>query len=55
MIDFKKKILDTVKKSPRKLVLPEGRDVRVLKAAEREWTAWVSTGGAQTGPPVAGT
>jgi phosphate acetyltransferase len=34
MLNFKKKILDIVKASPRKLVLPEGQDVRVLKAAE---------------------
>ncbi len=34
MLDFKKKILDIVKSSPRKLVLPEGEDIRVLKAAE---------------------
>ncbi len=34
MYDFKKKILDIVKASPRRLVLPEGEDRRVLKAAE---------------------
>lgn len=34
MLDFRKKILDTVKCSPRRLVLPEGQDIRVLQAAE---------------------
>lgn len=34
MLAFKEKILERVKGNPRKLVLPEGRDVRVLKAAE---------------------
>ena len=34
MIDFKRKILDIVQSSPRRLVLPEGRDIRVVKAAE---------------------
>jgi len=34
MLDFKKKILDIVKASPGRLVLPEGEDIRVLKAAE---------------------
>jgi phosphate acetyltransferase len=31
---FKEKILSKVKKTPRRLVLPEGDDIRVLKAAE---------------------
>lgn len=34
MLNFKQNILDVVKASPRRLVLPEGQDVRVLKAAE---------------------
>ncbi len=34
MYQFRKKILDLVKSSPRRLVLPEGSDIRVLKAAE---------------------
>ncbi len=34
MYDFRNKILDIVKSSPRRLVLPEGEDRRVLKAAE---------------------
>ncbi len=34
MLNFRGKILDTVKSQPRRLVLPEGEDRRVLKAAE---------------------
>lgn len=34
MLDFKGKILDIVKSDPGRLVLPEGKDLRVLKAAE---------------------
>ncbi len=34
MLNFKGKILDIVKSDPGRLVLPEGRDIRVLKAAE---------------------
>jgi phosphate acetyltransferase len=34
MLDFRKKTLDIVKNSPRRLVLPEGQDLRVLQAAE---------------------
>lgn len=34
MLPFRKKILEKVKNAPKKLVLPEGRDIRVLKAAE---------------------
>jgi phosphate acetyltransferase len=34
MYNFKNKILDVVKASPKRLVLPEGSDRRVLKAAE---------------------
>lgn len=34
MLPFKKNILDKVKSTPKRLVLPEGADVRVLKAAE---------------------
>jgi phosphate acetyltransferase len=34
MGDFKKEMLGIVKNSPKRLVLPEGEDIRVLKAAE---------------------
>ena len=34
MMDFKNKILESVKSAPKRLVLPEGSDIRVLKAAE---------------------
>ncbi len=34
MLDFKKKIIELAKSNPKRLVLPEGKDVRVLKAAE---------------------
>lgn len=34
MYPFKEKILEKVKASPRRLVLPEGQDIRVLQAAE---------------------
>ncbi|MFN3660469.1 MAG: phosphate acyltransferase, partial [Brevinematales bacterium] len=33
-MSFKEKILSLAKANPRRLVLPEGRDIRVLKAAE---------------------
>ncbi len=34
MLNFKKNIIERAKSNPKRLVLPEGRDVRVLKAAE---------------------
>lgn len=34
MYKFREKILEKVKKSPKRLVLPEGSDIRVLQAAE---------------------
>ncbi|MEJ5283567.1 MAG: phosphate acetyltransferase [Brevinematia bacterium] len=34
MLNFRKNIIDRARSNPKRLVLPEGRDVRVLKAAE---------------------